>query len=78
MFFTGGSSAVLVVLLLGLVMTAVWLFALVEALRVTDPVWERAGQSKLVWVVVVVLTGWLGALLYALIARPALRRVQPA
>lgn len=72
--FAIGTAEVLVVLGLGLVMTVMWLVALVDALRVPDPVWERAGQSKLMWV----LAGVLGALLYAVMARPALARVQPS
>ncbi len=76
--FAIGAVEVLVVLGLGLVMTVLWLVALVDALRVPDPVWERAGQSKLLWVLVVVLAGVLGALLYAVMARPALGRVQPS
>lgn len=73
-----GSAEVLVVFVLGLLMTVLWLLALVDALRIPDPVWERAGQTKLLWVLVVVLTGWLGALLYAVMARPALGRAQPS
>ncbi|HET6804135.1 MAG TPA: PLDc N-terminal domain-containing protein [Frateuria sp.] len=57
-------------------MTVLWLAALVDALRVPDPVWARAGQGKLLWVLVVVLAGVIGALLYAVMARPALGRVQ--
>ncbi len=34
--------------------------------------------SKLLWVLVVVLAGVLGAILYAVMARPALGRVQPS
>lgn len=57
-----------------MVMTAFWLVALVDALRIPDGTWQRAGQSKLVWVLVVVLLHLLGAILYAVMARPALRR----
>ena len=76
--FSIGAAEVLAVLGVGLVMTVLWLVALVDALRVPDPVWERAGQSKLMWVLVVVLAGVLGALLYAVMARPALARVRPS
>lgn len=76
--FAIGAAEMLVVLGLGLVMTVLWLLALVDALRVPDPAWQRAGQSKLLWVLVVVLAGWLGALLYAVMARPALGRAQPS
>jgi hypothetical protein len=61
-----------VFLVVGLVTTVIWLWALVDALRISDERWAAAGQSKLIWVLVIVLLGVLGALLYALIARPAL------
>jgi hypothetical protein len=73
-----GTSEVVLVLALGLAMTALWLVALVDALRIPDSVWDRAGQSKLLWVLVVVLAGVIGALLYAVMARPALGRAQPS
>jgi hypothetical protein len=66
-----------VFLLVALVMTILWILALVDALRIPDATWQRAGQSKLLWVLVVVLLHLLGALLYAVMARPALGRARP-
>lgn len=54
-----------------------WLLMLIEALRVPDQAWTAAGQNKLLWVLVIVLLGFLGALLYALIARPAVAKASP-
>ena len=51
-----------------------WLAVLVQALRIPDSTWEAADQSKLVYVLLMVLLGLLGTLLYWLVARPALRR----
>jgi len=51
-----------------------WLVALISALRTDDRVWSAAGHSKLLWVLGIVFLGFLGAILYAGIARPALRR----
>ncbi len=51
-----------------------WLWALVDALRIGDPAWRAAEQSKILWVLVIVLLGPLGALLYLFIPKLALRR----
>lgn len=59
--------------LIGLAITVWWLLMLIQALRTPDSVWAAAGQSKLVYVLLMIFLGWLGALLYVFIARPALR-----
>jgi hypothetical protein len=70
--FPTGSLVVLAVVCIG---AALWLWSLVDALRVSDQTWNTAGQSKLMWVVVIILLGLLGSALYVAIARPALKRV---
>lgn len=52
---------------------ALWMWALVDSLRVPEWRWQQAGQSKLLWVLVIVFLHVLGALLYAVIARPTVR-----
>ena len=72
-----GVAVVLGGVLAGLVIVALfvlWLAVLVQALRIPDSTWEAADQSKLVYVLLMVLLGLLGTVLYALVARPALRR----
>jgi len=64
---------VLVVGLVGLVMFVVWVWALIDALQKTDGQWAAAGQSKVLWVLLIALLGFLGAILYFAMARPALR-----
>lgn len=59
--------------LIGLAITVWWLLMLIQALRTPDSVWAAAGQSKLVYVLLMIFLGWLGALLYVFIARPGLR-----
>lgn len=49
----------------------VW--AMAHALRTTEERWDAAGQSRLVWVVVILLAPLLGPVLYYLIALPRLR-----
>jgi len=72
------NTAFLVIVFVGiavaLVASVFWLAALVGALRTSDEKWAAIGQSKLVWVVVIVFLHVLGALLYFVIPRPALRR----
>lgn len=53
---------------------ALWVSVLVQALRIPDSQWEAADQSKVVYVLLMVLLGVLGTLLYWIVARPALRR----
>jgi hypothetical protein len=69
-------AVVMVTLLVGVLGAAFWVWALVDLLRRPDAQWEVAGQSKVVWLLVLVLAGTLGALLYVLMARPNLRRLQ--
>lgn len=64
----------LVFALVGLATFVVWIVALVDALRITDREWDRAGQSKLLWVLLIALLGVIGAILYFAMARPSLRR----
>ncbi|MCD9153494.1 PLDc N-terminal domain-containing protein [Aeromicrobium duanguangcaii] len=49
--------------------------AFVDAVRQPGSQWARANQNQLLWVLVIVLAGIVGAILYFVIARPALRRV---
>ncbi|MER7555760.1 hypothetical protein ABTZ46_02395 [Nocardioides sp. NPDC126508] len=63
--------------LIALAITVWWLLMLIQALRTPDSVWSTAGQSKILYVLLMIFLGWLGALLYVAIARPALR-AQPS
>ena len=64
----------LLVALVGLVTFVVWIVALVDALRINEREWNRAGQSQLLWVLLIALLGVIGAILYFAMARPSLRR----
>ncbi|MEZ0580446.1 PLDc N-terminal domain-containing protein [Nocardioides sp. MH1] len=68
-----GFLILLAVVLVILAAAGFWLWSLIDVLRRSDAEWTAAGQSKVTWVVVVVILGWLGAVLYFFIARPALR-----
>ena len=56
--------------------TVLWVVALVDLLRRPSWQWTAAGQNQVVWALVVVLGHLVGAVVYWLVARPALRRVE--
>ena len=68
--FPAGSLLVLAVIL---AFAVLWLWSLVDALRIHDQTWKAAGQSKLVWVVVIIFLGILGSVLYVAIPKRDLK-----
>jgi len=68
----GAAIGGVLILLVVLALAALWLWALVDAIRVPDDGDYRAG-TKLVWVLVIVLTGFIGAAVYLAVGRPARR-----
>ena len=58
-----------VILLLMLLGFVVWIAALVDTIRAPDDAYFRAG-TKLIWVLVIVFTGWIGGLIYWVVGRP--------
>ncbi len=48
---------------------AVWVWSLVDAIRVADEAAFRAG-SKVIWVVVIAVTGLIGSVFYMAVGRP--------
>jgi uncharacterized membrane protein len=67
-----GAAAALVIvfMLVGLGLLALWIWALVDAVKVPDDTMFRSG-NKLVWILVIVLAGGIGAIVYLLVGRPA-------
>lgn len=63
-------GSVIIILGLGLAAFIVWVWALVDVVKVPDDSVFRAG-SKLVWVLVIVLTGVVGAIIYVVVGRPS-------
>lgn len=47
----------------------IWIWALVDAIRVPDDSMYNEG-NKLIWVLVIVFTGTIGAIIYLIIGRP--------
>ncbi|HWI05336.1 MAG TPA: PLDc N-terminal domain-containing protein [Acidimicrobiales bacterium] len=60
-------GAVILVALLGLM--ALWVWSLVDAIGVPDDSAFRAG-TKVIWVVVIAVTGLIGSAVYAVMGRP--------
>ncbi len=54
-------------LAIGLVVLAFWIWMLVDCIK-NEP---SEGNDKVVWVLVIALAGWLGALIYLFARRPA-------
>ena len=53
-----------------------WVWGLVDALQRPDADWEQAQQNKLVWILVMIFVGFVGTLIYLLVARPRLEEVK--
>ena len=53
-----------------------WIWSLVDAIQRPDSEWEQAGQNKLVWILVLIFIGFIGSIIYLLVARPALEEVK--
>jgi hypothetical protein len=64
---------VLFFLLPALALFVWWVLMLVDALKVSDATWSAAGESKILYVLLMVFLGVIGTILYVAIARPKLR-----
>ena len=59
------------VLLLGVVATAFWIWTLIDCVTKEN----NEGNHRLIWVLIIVFTHWIGALIYMIVRRPQ-RRVE--
>ena len=55
----------------GLIAMASWIWMLVDCLKHES----AEGNDKLIWVLVIVLTNWIGALIYFFVRRPERKRM---
>ena len=71
-FLMGGLELLLVagVSVLGLASTAFWIWMLIDC-ATKEP---DQGNTKAVWILIIVFTYWIGALIYLLARRPDRRR----
>jgi hypothetical protein len=63
------SGAIGLVVILGLAGFIFWIWVLVDCIKVPDDSMYKAG-NKLIWVLVLVFTGWIGAIIYLIVGRP--------
>ncbi|NLC97667.1 MAG: hypothetical protein GX678_01115 [Actinomycetales bacterium] len=68
-----GVLEILIILALSLVPFAIWLWALVDSVVRPQQNWAAANQNQLLWVILIVLIPCVGAVLYFLVPRPALK-----
>jgi Phospholipase_D-nuclease N-terminal len=61
-----GGSSTLLVLLLAITGTIFWIWMIVEC-ATKEP---NQGNDKIVWILIIVLAHWIGALIYFFIRRP--------
>ena len=55
---------------------AFWIVALVDCIRIPEPVYRVAGDEKMTWVLVVALAGWIGGLIYWFSVRGRLKEAE--
>jgi hypothetical protein len=55
-----------------ILLIGMWIYALIDVLRR-----DFDGNDKIVWILVVVLCNWIGALIYLFVGRPRGRLPQP-
>jgi hypothetical protein len=74
-----GAAAVLVILflVLGIGSLVLWIWALVDAVKVPHDAMYKTG-NKLIWILVIVLAGVIGAIIYLIVGRPAPGAQPPA
>ena len=62
--FAGG-GVLIVGAIIGIAILAFWVWALVDAIK--NP--RLSDNERIIWIIVIVLTSWLGALIYLLAGR---------
>ena len=71
------TGLVLLLMLLALAATVAWIVYLIEAVQMPDAQWQAAGQNKLLHIVLMVVLGVIGTIIYFVTARTALKQVGP-
>lgn len=71
-----GLVLLLVFLVIAFAMFIFWILALVDLLKYNEREYQAADSSKVVWVLVVVLVGGIGGMIYWFTMRTKLRAVR--
>jgi Phospholipase_D-nuclease N-terminal len=66
----GAAATIAVVSVVAIASFVVWIWALVDAVKVPDDSMYKNG-NKLVWILVIVLAGVIGAIVYLVVGRPS-------
>lgn len=66
----------MVILLIMFAVVGLHLWALVDSIVRPDWVYERAGSSKVLWILLNVLVGFIAGIIYLVSIRPRLQRAQ--
>ena len=61
-----GELMVIMMIVVVLPLTGFWIYALVDCVK-NEP---ETGNERLVWILVIALAGWIGALVYWFVRRP--------
>ena len=70
-----GLNLYLIGLIFVLIPLILWVMSLISALRYPEHRWTASGQSRVAYILLIVLLGLLGSLLYLVLARPKLKAV---
>lgn len=62
----------LLFLAIGVAIMAFWLWTLIDCLKNES----AEGNDKLIWILVIVLAGWIGSLVYLFVRRPQRKAAQ--
>ena len=68
----GGTGLLILIVMFVLVVLPIW--GIIDAADRPDSVWEAAKQSKVLWIVLQIFLGGLGAVIYFAAIRPKLTR----
>lgn len=60
-----GGGLMLVIGIISLAFLAFWVWALIDAIK--NP--RLSDNERLIWIIVILLTNWLGALIYLIVGR---------
>src|SRR5690348_15953461 len=72
----GFAVFILIIIVIGVVSTALWVWGIIDAATRPDWVFERARSSKVMWIVLIAVLGVIAAVIYLLAVRPRLVSVQ--